>query len=384
MRKHNQEHSHHSNHSAGHSSNHSRDSDRGHNRQDHGNRSARNENSNADKFYDEHLSVADLKLDDPDTHFFVGELKVFPKKRRVGYVKCPGLPFDIMIEDEKRRNRAIFGDLVVVSVYPEEKWVEVERDESEFKEAVGSEVDEEKVIVDLLWKPKHDVLSDHKAGKAETDKEKEASGLNEYASNIVKVATARKLQPTGKIVAILERRHSSSIVGAMQSAGVSEISADDTKFFFQPMDQRYPSLYVSRVDLPDIYHEDPLKMTNQILIANIDPIWPVNSKFPHGIDIRTVGERGEISAETDALLFENGIEQPIFTLEMMESVSEILGVPGIDGETKTVDWKIPQDVIDSRRDMRSYRIFTIDPTTAKDLDDAVHVEELEDGTFSVG
>lgn len=37
-----------------------------------------------------------------------------------------------------------------------------------------------------------------------------------------------------------------------------------------------------------------------------------------------------------------------------------------------------------RRDFRKHRVFTIDPETAKDLDDALHVVKNEDGTFEVG
>jgi exoribonuclease R len=36
-----------------------------------------------------------------------------------------------------------------------------------------------------------------------------------------------------------------------------------------------------------------------------------------------------------------------------------------------------------RKDLRAYRIFTIDPPTAKDLDDAMHVTLLDDGTIEV-
>lgn len=37
-----------------------------------------------------------------------------------------------------------------------------------------------------------------------------------------------------------------------------------------------------------------------------------------------------------------------------------------------------------RRDFRDNRVFTIDPETAKDLDDALHIVDNEDGTFEVG
>lgn len=37
-----------------------------------------------------------------------------------------------------------------------------------------------------------------------------------------------------------------------------------------------------------------------------------------------------------------------------------------------------------RRDYREHTVFTIDPETARDLDDALHVVKNEDGTFEVG
>ena len=37
-----------------------------------------------------------------------------------------------------------------------------------------------------------------------------------------------------------------------------------------------------------------------------------------------------------------------------------------------------------RRDYRGERVFTIDPTTAKDLDDALHIKLLPDGKVEIG
>jgi protein SSD1 len=37
-----------------------------------------------------------------------------------------------------------------------------------------------------------------------------------------------------------------------------------------------------------------------------------------------------------------------------------------------------------RRDFRQQRVFTIDPETARDLDDALHIIAKDDGTFEVG
>jgi protein SSD1 len=40
--------------------------------------------------------------------------------------------------------------------------------------------------------------------------------------------------------------------------------------------------------------------------------------------------------------------------------------------------------LETRRDLREERIFTIDPLNAHDLDDALSIKENEDGTFEVG
>jgi exoribonuclease R len=37
-----------------------------------------------------------------------------------------------------------------------------------------------------------------------------------------------------------------------------------------------------------------------------------------------------------------------------------------------------------RRDFRTETVFTIDPATARDLDDALHIRQLDDGDWEVG
>lgn len=45
----------------------------------------------------------------------------------------------------------------------------------------------------------------------------------------------------------------------------------------------------------------------------------------------------------------------------------------------TATWQIPDDEITKRRDVRQQCVFTIDPATARDLDDALSCEKLDDG-----
>lgn len=45
---------------------------------------------------------------------------------------------------------------------------------------------------------------------------------------------------------------------------------------------------------------------------------------------------------------------------------------------------VPERELEVRKDLRAERIFTIDPDSAKDLDDAVSVKVNEDGTYDIG
>jgi DIS3-like exonuclease 2 len=73
---------------------------------------------------------------------------------------------------------------------------------------------------------------------------------------------------------------------------------------------------------------------------------------------------------TEGLLLEHNIDY-----------SEFPGAVLNDLPADHATWSIPQEEIAQRRDFRSECVFTIDPLTARDLDDALSVTRLDDGTF---
>ena len=101
--------------------------------------------------------------------------------------------------------------------------------------------------------------------------------------------------------------------------------------------------------------------------------WDERNRLPEGIIRGSLGEAGEIATETEALLSEFDVNHGDFSPEVLET---------LDGFTES--WSIPLDEISRRRDLRRTRIFSIDPTTARDLDDAVHITALPDGNFELG
>lgn len=191
-----------------------------------------------------------------------------------------------------------------------------------------------------------------------------------------------------QVVLILEKRRKATQIGALTTQCPlipgRPLPASESYVFFQPADLSYPNLVVPRLELPANYTDNPSSAQNDIFIAEICDDWSVQSKLPFAKNIRSVGESGSIHAEIEAALIQNEISHGAFTDEMMQPVREMLGIEDIDGVTRHADWKIPEQEIARRLDLRSYRIFTIDPPTAKDLDDAVHIEDLGNDVYSIG
>ncbi|POI36072.1 hypothetical protein CIB84_000175 [Bambusicola thoracicus] len=87
---------------------------------------------------------------------------------------------------------------------------------------------------------------------------------------------------------------------------------------------------------------------------------------------KSLGQAGEIEPETEGILTEYGVDFSDFSPEALECLPQSL------------PWVISPGEMAKRRDLRKECIFTIDPSTAKDLDDALSCKQLPDGNFEVG
>jgi ribonuclease R len=56
----------------------------------------------------------------------------------------------------------------------------------------------------------------------------------------------------------------------------------------------------------------------------------------------------------------------------------------VEAEAEEIPSEIPASELERRRDLRDKPIFTIDPVDAKDFDDAIHLEELQNGNYELG
>lgn len=98
--------------------------------------------------------------------------------------------------------------------------------------------------------------------------------------------------------------------------------------------------------------------------------WEGNRKTPNGKVVKILGNVGDNDTEIHSILEEYGLPY-----EFGESVEK---------ESEKIPLTISQEEIDKRRDMRTIKTITIDPETAKDFDDAISYEKLNDNEFQIG
>ncbi|MDQ3046075.1 MAG: ribonuclease R [Bacteroidota bacterium] len=180
--------------------------------------------------------------------------------------------------------------------------------------------------------------------------------LNAMHGDIVKV----KLYPKGKgkqegeIIEVLER-NKTEFVGTVQVS---------PKFAFL-----VPSNNKVHVDIYIPIEKLNGAKDGQKAIAKIIE-WPKNGVNPIGEIKEVLGNVGENDTEMHAILAEYGL--PYEFPKDVERAADLIPI------------KITEEEIAKRRDFREITTFTIDPVDAKDFDDALSIQKLENGNWEIG
>lgn len=98
--------------------------------------------------------------------------------------------------------------------------------------------------------------------------------------------------------------------------------------------------------------------------------WPPQSENPFGEVLQVLGKPGEHQVEMNSILAE--FEFPLQFSEQAEK------------EAQTFKDEISKEEIKTRRDFRDTLTITIDPSDAKDFDDAISLRALDNGHWEVG
>jgi len=177
--------------------------------------------------------------------------------------------------------------------------------------------------------------------------------------DIVKVLVATKKKKLtdkteGEVIEILKR-------GRSEIVGTIEIMPNYA-FVVASSKKIYGDIFVSKNDLKNAQHGDKV-------IVKITK-YAEDERKMEGIVIDVLGKSGENNTEMHAILAEFGlpISFPI----------------NIEKEAENIPTKITTSEIKKRRDFRKITTFTIDPADAKDFDDALSFEFLENGNYEIG
>ena len=263
-------------------------------------------------------------------------------KRHEAYVRVRGLPFDVKIDGWARQSRSVHGDEVCVLIDPSEEW-----------ERVGGADDGDDVCESV------DV---------------DADGGRRVES--MAAVCRRGWRPTGIVVAtVTPSARRANMVGKLEMETNEALT-------FVPVDEKLPKGRVSEYSVPRSIKSALESGGKEGAVDTFVRVklrkWRRGDAKPL-VDILGVVGRGSIESDLDimtkVIVAEHRIESGDFSVEAEACL------PRIDaGE----HWSIPTDELERRADFRDKLVFSIDPPTARDLDDALSVEVLSDGDLNVG
>lgn len=158
----------------------------------------------------------------------------------------------------------------------------------------------------------------------------------------------------GEVAKVLERKKSTYV-------GIFE--KHKTFAFVRPTDPRmYTDIFVPIENIGKANNGD------KVLVELGE--WPKDADSPFGKVVEVLGKPGEHDTEIHSILAEYGLPYE-FPYEVEQFANKI-------------DTSIKESEIKKRRDMREVLTFTIDPRDAKDFDDALSFQKLENGNFEIG
>ena len=170
------------------------------------------------------------------------------------------------------------------------------------------------------------------------------------------------VQKTGRVVSIKEYKHS------RLAAGYIKTMADGNKnfFLFSPTDSRFP-----RLKIPSQQLAQNQLYEGYLFLASIEKWDRVNMGL--GKLQKSLGLNTDIGVRSEALLLENNIDYAEFPDTVLADLPQDYD-----------HWRVSEKEVSRRRDFRSECVFTIDPATARDLDDALSVRRLDSGLYRIG
>ncbi|CAD6187706.1 unnamed protein product [Caenorhabditis auriculariae] len=347
------------------------------------------------KIFADYISEAEVSDGLAKNLLIEGVIRINPRNYQECYLNNPlGSAHNDILILGRDRNRAMNNDVVVVRVKPQSEWIVIPNEYEAWvaketekcgkiaeppKEELKTGAEGDCTILDKLLDeidlnlanpatPKTEVRYNKNVGSVSRDTKNQKKTLKdaifEMDKNICCLVPPECLQITAEVVYIKEKKHPRLAAGKLQPLP----NSDSKEFaYFVPNDGRVPRILIPHVEVDKEFFTRPKDFAKFIYMANIKE-WYSDSIYAIGSLEKNLGERGEIEAETEAILQSNEID----TREFSEETLACLPITSAD------QWSIPEKEFEYRRDFREEIVFTIDPKTARDLDDALSIKPLDD------
>uniref|UniRef100_A0A8C1MKD1 DIS3-like exonuclease 2 n=1 Tax=Cyprinus carpio TaxID=7962 RepID=A0A8C1MKD1_CYPCA len=300
------------------------------------------------QLFEEYMRTEDVSAGLERGELIKGVLRINPKKYKEAFVPSPDGSADIFLDGIAARNRALNGDVVVVKVLPPEQWKVLYQNE------VSGDINERTLANQMVPKAPDVIV------EARYNEDDEVIGK---MKNVCLHDKGNELLL--QVVIIFEQKHSRA------ASGFLKFLPNKNFAMFSPVDHRIPRVNVPLVDCPADFVSRPGDYENVLFICRITH-WPADNNFAEGRLAKTLGQAGEIEPETEGIMTEYDVDFSEFSEEVLNCLPQDL------------PWSIPAHELSRRRDLRKECVFTIDPATARDLDDALSCKQLSDGNFEVG
>jgi ribonuclease R len=161
-------------------------------------------------------------------------------------------------------------------------------------------------------------------------------------------------KPEAEVLEILERKKTEFV-------GVIDVQKNFA-FVTTANAKMYTDIFIPKNKINDAEHGD-------VVLVTLED-WPKKADSPFGSVIKVLGKPGEHNTEIHAILAEYGLPYD-FPIE-------------VEAYANKIDTSITEEEVKKRRDMRDVLTFTIDPKDAKDFDDALSFQVLENGNYEIG
>lgn len=305
--------------------------------------------------YEDHMTIGEAERLIASGELKKGVLRVNKLKFKEAYVTVPGFKKDVFVDGFKARNRALHGDLVAVKISYERK-----------------------VKVDF-------------GNQAEKG----------HSSNSIE-PVSEEYTVTGSVVCILSKKSPTYF-----PCTVMKQDDEQNKGFrwLLPMDKAYPKIMVQFEEFRQAFNARAVDLEEVIIIGEMNLPWAKGRHYPKGKVVGVLGLKRDLWSQKRAILlqhmpslFENVLSTSKENRDKERKAVSYVEGANVSNETKkaenllkkreswdinNIEIDIEKEIADGYVDWRKRRVFTIDPPSSRDLDDALSIDHAEGEWYNV-